>query len=471
MSVAGQLARPLARNLALGLTENPGGNGVDVDNLLVDDNLDAYLIDDTNNDQHLLNSSHGFSAEAGFSISGEIVDGNTVTISGTGFGTKAQAAPKVFDTFDIYYNNGIAETPYSALNDGDTIPSTASDPYDSHVGVWTKDASVAYGVRSAAYKSPVAAAGQLDYHMETWLGWPAPDGNKLYARWYIWLEDEAYFQVALDGNHASGATNITTTPALARLNDSSVAAEIIIILDDNARHRTTQSLPKISTTNFDIDDALPSAAASGKFCYVSDKDTAKLIRVWDTVSGPSDILQFSWTMSLYEASGNTDETDTDIITRAGGVGQWNLLEIELFHPQEEVDIATGVVRVRLNGVDVGSGLTGVIGQTTAQGGTWPFSGIQPRAIGMDSSPSRWQLPNNFLRLAEIYADTTTQRIEIGNHATDLFQSTIREVCMLSTWSDGSIDFIVNLGELGSLTGKYLYIVDSNNIATLAGQFT
>jgi len=55
------LARPLVRSLARKLTRPTPrnlvrGNGADVDNLLVDDNLDAYLIDDTNNDQHLLNS-------------------------------------------------------------------------------------------------------------------------------------------------------------------------------------------------------------------------------------------------------------------------------------------------------------------------------------------------------------------------------------------------------------------------------
>jgi len=86
MSVAGNLARPLARNLARGIAESPGG--VDVDNLLLDDNLDAYLIDDTNNDLHLLSSSHGFTAEDGFSISGEISDGNSIIITGTSFGTK-----------------------------------------------------------------------------------------------------------------------------------------------------------------------------------------------------------------------------------------------------------------------------------------------------------------------------------------------------------------------------------------------
>lgn len=49
MTVARKLARSLAGSLARGLTENPG-TGAGVDNLLIDDNGDQLLIDDTNSD-------------------------------------------------------------------------------------------------------------------------------------------------------------------------------------------------------------------------------------------------------------------------------------------------------------------------------------------------------------------------------------------------------------------------------------
>jgi len=55
MTVEGNLARPIARLLARGLTENPGNPGFGVDNALLDDtNNDVALIDDTNLDVSLL---------------------------------------------------------------------------------------------------------------------------------------------------------------------------------------------------------------------------------------------------------------------------------------------------------------------------------------------------------------------------------------------------------------------------------
>ncbi len=413
-------------------------------------------------------TNFGFNPEAGFSLSGTIGDGNSVTLIGTGFGTKSQAAPKVFDTFDIYYNNGVAETPYSVLNSGDSILFGPTKPYNNHVGGWTAESDAAYGQRSKGYQSPTSFGASFDYWMENWRGWAAPTGNKIYLRWYFWIEEEGFFETFLDGAHSGGATNITVTPGIVNLGDASPARNIAIKLDDGSLHRTVQSLPKISTTNFDIDGALPSSITSGNSCYVSGKDATKFIRIWDVVGGSSDLLQFSWTWNLYSAAENAEQTDTEPTTRAGGPGTWNLLELELFHPQLEVDVNDGVIKAYLNGILVGTGVTGDI----SNAGTWPFSGIIPRLIGQDTSAAfeRWLLPNNFIRLAEIYADTTTQRIEIGDHATDLFQSTVREVCMLESWIDTDVGFIINRGELGSLAGKYLYIVDTNNVATLAGQF-
>ncbi len=411
-----------------------------------------------------------FSAEAGFGGSGNTSDGSTFTITGSGFGTKSQAAAKVFDTFDTYYDNGTAETPYSALNDGDTIPSTSSDPFDTHVGVWTKDVAGTYGRRSAAYKSQVAADGNSDYWMDAWKGWATVDGNNLYCRWYFWVDEEGFQEAALDGNHSSSATNITITPSNLRFSDASAAPRLIITLNDASLHRTTLALPKISGTNCDITDALPSAADSGNAVFIDNKDSTKFIRVWDVTSGSSDLLQLSWTWNQITNQGPAanNESDTEPNSTAGGAGSWNLMEIEVFHAQEEADETTSFYKAWLNGTQIGSTITGDISKAA---GTWPFSGIVPRLIGQDhSTGTKWKMPNNFFRLAEIYADKTTQRIEIGDHATVLRSSTVREVCQIKSWSDTQIEFIVNQGEHTSVKGNYVYHVDDNNSETLIGQY-
>lgn len=418
----------------------------------------------------------GFTPEAGFGWSGNAADGQTFTITqSSGFGTKAQAAAKIFDTFEKYYDNGVVTTPYSALNDGDTIPSAATDPFDTHTGVWTKDVAGRYGKREAAYKSEVdTAGGNIDYWLEGWLGWPAaPSGiNDFYARWYLWVEEGNFFETFLDGAHSSAATNITVIPGLAKLSDASPAPPIIIVLNDGSFHRTTQDTPKISTTNFDIVAALPEAANSGNSVYVGDSnDACKHIRVWDVDGGADKTLRLSYTWQTLAAGGENSPGLPDPTPRAGGAGIWNLLELLVHCVTDEADILDGTAKGFMNNA-VNGDISGSIQKTTGEGGIWPFDGIIPRLIGMDAAAAsvKFKVPNNFLRLAEIYADTTPQRIEIGDHATDLFQSTIREVCPIKGWVDGEVKFIINQGRHPAVSGAYPYFVDETNSATLMGRF-
>jgi len=413
-----------------------------------------------------------FTPESGFGGSGTIKDLESYTITaGSGFGTKSQAASKVFDTFDTYYNNGTAETPYSALNSGDNIPFSSNDPFDSNLGVWRAEAAAAYGRRTLGYQTPSSSGSSFDYFMDGWRGWIAPEGNKIYVRWYFWIEESGHIKQALDGAHSTSATVLTVTPGSVVINDASPSSfhTVVVVLDDASFHRTVQADPKLTPTTLNITDGLASAAADANDFYFRLNDSTKFIRIWDVASGASDLLQLSWTWTLISAAGNNNNSDTDAIPRAGGSGTWNLMEIEVFHPQEEVDEATGEYKAWLNGTQIGSTVTGDI----SNAGTWPFSGIVPRGIGQNTSApvERWLLPDNFVRLAEIYADTTTQRVEIGDHATDLFSSTIREVCQLSAWSDTSITFIINQGLHSSLKDKYVYFVDDTNSATLVGQYT
>lgn len=200
MSVAGNLAIPLARNLARGIAENPGGNGADVDNLLVDDNLDAYLIDDTNTDQHLLNSPVGFAAEAGFSISGEIADGNSIIITGTSFGTKPNGVGPMF-YFELGLNNGSPGTgSRGTYTDGwnNSFTQTVVAPNRTHALEMLLEASPSKNMNVSQID---VGSTKTDLYMMARVHINA-DGDDLFA------DDTAYNQKPFRYSQASPSNNI-----------------------------------------------------------------------------------------------------------------------------------------------------------------------------------------------------------------------------------------------------------------------
>jgi len=63
--------------------------------------------------------------------------------------------------------------------------------------------------------------------------------------------------------------------------------------------------------------------------------------------------------------------------------------------------------------------------------------------------------------SEIWADDTPQRVEIGNAPT-WSANTIREPQRATAWSATAIEAVVNIGNLGSLAGRYLYVIGPDN---------
>ena len=75
----------------------------------------------------LFNISIALSAPSNISVSGTVSSGQSITISGTGFLTKTTAAPVLWDTVDN-------QSAYSALANGDSIPTGAGNPWEASVG-------------------------------------------------------------------------------------------------------------------------------------------------------------------------------------------------------------------------------------------------------------------------------------------------------------------------------------------------
>lgn len=63
---------------------------------------------------------------------------------------------------------------------------------------------------------------------------------------------------------------------------------------------------------------------------------------------------------------------------------------------------------------------------------------------------------------DLYLDDTWARVMIGNAST-FAASTIREVQIPTSWSDGSIKVQINRGSFGASASAWLYVIDRNNV--------
>jgi hypothetical protein len=75
--------------------------------------------------------------------------------------------------------------------------------------------------------------------------------------------------------------------------------------------------------------------------------------------------------------------------------------------------------------------------------------------------------NNRRYFADLYMDTTQQRVVLGNASTYV-NSTIREMQIPTSWNDTSIGISVNLGKFSSGQTAYLYVFDESGSTSATG---
>lgn len=112
----------------------------------------------------------------------------TLSITGSNFGTKTQAAPVLYDTVDVTYENGVADTFVGSLADGDPVPdyeANNSAPYDVMYGGITVNKSDRPRVAGGScYRLP-GREGKIGYPM-AYGGRNTPAGNDtLYLAWWF----------------------------------------------------------------------------------------------------------------------------------------------------------------------------------------------------------------------------------------------------------------------------------------------
>lgn len=75
--------------------------------------------------------------------------------------------------------------------------------------------------------------------------------------------------------------------------------------------------------------------------------------------------------------------------------------------------------------------------------------------------------NSFRYFSAVYMDNTRARVMLGN-SPDYASCTIMEPQIPLAWSDGTIQFRINLGALPDTGSAYLYVFDANNVRNLRG---
>jgi hypothetical protein len=82
----------------------------------------------------------------------------------------------------------------------------------------------------------------------------------------------------------------------------------------------------------------------------------------------------------------------------------------------------------------------------------------------------------YLYYHSLYVDDSLHRVFVSDEAsfnTALYAGTPinREICIPTSWSAGSVSFVLRQGSHSTLSGKYLYVVDGNGTPLKIGRFT
>lgn len=314
---------------------------------------------DGSTDSGTADAGGGQGGHGGLTIAGVSSKGSTLTISGSGFGTKNPAAPVLWDTVDN-------QPSYAGLADGDEIPVGAPHPWGSNGSPWAEKLRHSTsrphrGSRTAHYHGPPGAHG--DAFIGAAQALKGGTQRTLYVNWWY-------------------------RPAIAP----------------------------------------DTEGGSNKF-----------IRIWDDPSGTK--TRISWTQ-MHMTYGGVNWASW---TSKGNVGDWNNHEIL-------VDSDRGEISVWLN-TSMLHHVTDFVKNPTADS-----HGLYIGLIGFDHGNSDYKTQHT--EVSEIYVDTSRARVFVGNAST-FESSTHREIQIPTSWSETEVQVTVNLGELTSLSGNYLYVITAD----------
>lgn len=148
---------------------------------------------------------------------------------------------------------------------------------------------------------------------------------------------------------------------------------------------------------------------------------------------------------VIQANSGLNNADATALWYASHVGQ----------TRSSSERGTTSLVTRCSGFDVNIILGFIVHFVAANEGTW----VNPA----------WSTSNQCFA-ADVYYDNTWARILVGNAST-LAACTQLSIQVPSAWADTSATITVNRGMFGASEAAYLYVIDSNNVASSGFQFT
>jgi len=324
------------------------------------------------------------------SYSGTWAPGNSITISGSGFGSKSQGAPRVWDTFesgtggqDITGHNPVIGPAWSSLTSNGYPPQYSNTANRTNSTLCSRHDFVSDSQYNCS----------LEYFETT--------DTAYFTFWWKYHKEQAYYnrntKPWVEYGHADGMW-----PAA-----------------------------YIGFGNPDYGDG-------GVRSSVQDQPTMP--------SGPT-----LW--------GGTDVPTI--------LDSW--VRIEQYLEQSTPNVADGTFMTWIHkpyiaspaiSFDLNSGENAYMMRTTSsQWYQWTLGGA---FFARDTLPAGGgQVANGYLYMDDIYFDVTRARVEVGNAST-WSGCTQREIQIPTAWSSSSVTITANKGGYSSFSGKYLYVLDSEN---------
>src|SRR5690554_62000 len=387
-------------------------------------------------------------------VANGLAHGDVITIQGKGFGTKAQAAPVLYDMGAVTYENGKLSCKQSGFADFQEVSR------DGVGGVWAKPSSGAFGSsipavtfsRDKRFKeapSHYYFTGKIGF-----LGWPNAyggadtpvDNKQLYvAWWYKPKYDPRYYWVFPISNLKGKFIEEGANSFGEKLTVSSGVTGQVIKVENGQIHAIFDGqINKNNLAGMVVKGSRSGASADLATSGYLTPGSNKYIRVWEDPQGKEGI-RVSWTQNQITGGPSSSWVYAPI-----KVGEWNLMELML-------DTDTGKLQARVNSKHLTDYDLGT--NPDIKGKYSPTIGL----IGFDGSSQTSQEHE----ISEIYMDSSLQRVVIGNAET-FDKVTHYEIQMPVKWQDNRVEAKLNLGTLSKTSNLYVYVFDKNGVVNNRG---
>lgn len=413
--------------------------------------------------------SQGNYAVAAPQVTQAKISNNSITINGSGFGQKSQAAPVLWAFGQDIKENGLPVNKERNTNIGQAVP-VGKDPSSN---VWSRGAGATF--------SQITRTSEIShtYHAanEGWLGWPnafggdnTPYSDKAYISWRIKPAGDinSYKAVRIsdvDGKFDSGKDQFSPGEPIQIVTPSGSEVSGRIVHLDTANSlvhlevRTLQSTDTFGAKIIGLNSGASGLLQGDEFFRSS--ISGKYLRSYESINQGGTNSVFStnrWIAVQFDSNGKElrrgFETQSDSgygVPNVSTTADWKLLEAFI-----DLSGEYGSGYISLDNKDqkwfrnlyIGDSKPKDAGPTISNIGWEPAGGAEAVNVGV-----------NF---GEIYFDTTPQRVVLSDRGRFSDVQGEQEFQYITEWTDQKIEVELRAGELNQNGPFFIYIFDENN---------